>query len=294
MGTRPLVGIDIDTAVLSELFDPAGPLSPLEAGALLDASAVDFAILGGDVLDPRVAPEQRFDASVAAALLAANSRRIGLVVAADPRVHHPYNLARRLASLDHLSGGRIGWLVGAGASSGPAEGVESLLDDAVTVARKLWESWPADSIVADRERAVFVESERITFIDHEGVFSVSGPLNVPEPPQRKLPVFRFSDTAPDSIAGAPDVVIVRGTDEGAHQQILTLREVTWNGSWDVEAPERGGVVVRIRDVHDLESVATVAGPRPPGAGDTTLRERLGLPAASRILSGHRRSLFPVS
>ncbi|MGW4582532.1 LLM class flavin-dependent oxidoreductase [Rhodococcus sp. YH1] len=293
-----MIGIDLDTAVVAALFGPDAPLSPRALGGLLDASGVDFVVLGGDVLDPESAVESAFDASVAAAVLSAHTDGVGFVVPADPRVHHPYNLSRRLASLDHVSGGRVGWLVGA--RSLAEDSVESRVAasvDAVVVARKLWESWPAESIVADPERGVFVESERITFIDHEGVFSVSGPLNVPEPPQLKPPVLwrPHSESELETALGVADVVIVPARHTATDAPALVLEEAQWTGSWSaiVGVPHHAaGIVVRIRGTSDLDTALVAASTELVRVAAAPFRNRIGLPVAETVLDGYRRSAFP--
>ncbi|MCX5041988.1 LLM class flavin-dependent oxidoreductase [Aldersonia sp. NBC_00410] len=305
MSRQPVLGIDLDTAVVADILDPDGALPAAEFGALLDASGVDFVVLGGDLVDADATTSgATLDSSVAAAILATHTRGVGLVVAAAPGRQHPYNLARRLASLDHLGRGRTGWLAGTeslrGAAGSAVAANADATADAILVARKLWESWPADSIVADHERSVFTESERITHIDHEGVYSVSGPLNVPAPPQGHPPVFWRPRGEAEFVAAQnfADVLIVPAHRVGAAADIATaLADAEWSGSRSVfdDIPlAAAGIVVRVRAAVDLPAVlaATVHLHRESPAA--TLRERLSLPAPDSVLHGYVRSLFPVS
>ncbi|MBC2639127.1 MULTISPECIES: LLM class flavin-dependent oxidoreductase [unclassified Rhodococcus (in: high G+C Gram-positive bacteria)] len=178
MSRHTVVGLHLDAAVVPHVLDPTDPARREEFGRSIDEAGIDFVVLGGD---RPAAGHVTIDATVAATVLARHTTSVSLVAASAPVRDHPFNLARRLGSLDHGSHGRVGWLIGSDPLSAAV--------DAVWVVRKLWESWPGDSIVDDAEHGIFAESERIVYIDHAGTFSVSGPLNVPEPPQRKLPVF---------------------------------------------------------------------------------------------------------
>ncbi|WP_068269390.1 LLM class flavin-dependent oxidoreductase [Aldersonia kunmingensis] len=296
MVNQPVFGIDLDSAVVASLFGPAAPFSPDALARLLDESGIDVVVLGGDTLHPEHPASTEFDASVAAAVLAAASENVGFVIAANPALHHPYNLARRLASLDHLTHGRVGWLVGARPATKELEPDYTLPADAVEVARKLWESFPAESVVADTDRGVFVESEHITFIDHDGVFAVSGPLNVPEPPQGKPPIFwqAHSDVEFAAARRVADVVVARSQHVPIDEATPILDAVEWSGSWPNTAPNRFvGTIVRIRGVAELENaIARAEGNR--RSDRATLRNRLGLPPSLPAFHGPRRSLFPVS
>lgn len=300
MSRQPVLGIDLDTAVVADLLDPDGALPAAEFGALFDASGVDFVVLGGDLLDAdATTPGATLDPSVAAAILATHTGRAGLVVPAAPGRQHPYNLARRLASLDHLGGGRVGWLAGP-ESLGGAPGGADATADAILVARKLWESWPADSIVADHERGVFTESQRITHIDHEGVHSVSGPLNVPAPPQGYPPVFWRPRGEAEFVAARnfADVLIAPVHHIGAAAADATvLADAQWSGTREVfdDIPiGAAGVVVRVHTAADLPFALAATEHHRTQNTAATLRERLSLPVPDSVLNGYVRSLFPVS
>ncbi len=178
------------TAVLRLLDDP-------QLRAEWDDLPLAFSILGIDRLDGRSGPtEVIVDGSAAAAVLLARTVAARVLVPAPPRRDHPYNLARRVASLGHLSTGRSGVVFGpedhAGASGDPwsvsTGGVAadtSPAGRAVAAARAvraLERSWPLDSVVGDRESGIFVRSDEIEHVDVEGVFRIAGPLTVPEPP----------------------------------------------------------------------------------------------------------------
>jgi len=127
--------------------------------------------------------------------LAAVTEHIGLVATATTTYNEPLHIARKFASLDHISGGRAGWnLV---TSTNPKEalnfGKETHLahDDRydratefAQVVQGLWDSWDEDAFVRDKTSGRYFERERLHVLDHKGEhFSVRGPLNVPRPPQ---------------------------------------------------------------------------------------------------------------
>ncbi|GAB2850723.1 LLM class flavin-dependent oxidoreductase [Actinocorallia aurea] len=135
------------------------------------------------------------DPVLVASSIAAVTRHLGVAVTKSTTYFHPYDVARAFASLDHLSRGRAAWNIVTSLSQaealnfGVAEHLEHDLrydkaQEFVEVAAKLWESWDADAIVADKESGVFADPAKIRRIDHDGKFyRTRGPLNVPRSPQ---------------------------------------------------------------------------------------------------------------
>ncbi|MCC8242838.1 LLM class flavin-dependent oxidoreductase [Saccharothrix luteola] len=140
-------------------------------------------------------PSGKFEPTVLLTALARATERIGLIATASTTYNDPFNLSRRFASLDHISGGRAGWNIVTTAGDDAARnfGLDGQpahfdryerADEFLHVAKKLWDSWDDDAIVADKERGVHAEADRVRTIDHEGkYFRVRGPLNVPRSPQ---------------------------------------------------------------------------------------------------------------
>ena len=143
----------------------------------------------------RSATVTSFDPLTLLPALAMATERLGLIATASTTYNEPYHVARRFASLDHISGGRAGWnLV---TSGNPMEAKNFGRDehwehaaryrrareffDAVT---GLWDSWADDAFVRDVDSGVFFDPERMRVLDHEGEFlKVRGPLNVARPVQ---------------------------------------------------------------------------------------------------------------
>lgn len=127
--------------------------------------------------------------------LATATEHIGLIATASTSYNSPYNLARRFASLDIVSGGRAGWniVTTAGAEAARNFGLDGEPAHAtryeraaefLDVALKLWDSWEDDAIVADKAAGVWGDDTKIHPPRHKGTyFSVEGALNVPRTPQ---------------------------------------------------------------------------------------------------------------
>jgi FMN-dependent oxidoreductase (nitrilotriacetate monooxygenase family) len=127
--------------------------------------------------------------------LSAVTSRIGLVATASTSYNEPYHVARKFASLDHLSGGRAGWnLVTSGQEAEAknfgrekhyqhGERYERAREFAQIVVG-LWDSWDDDAFIRDKDSGQFFHPEKLHPLNHQGEnFSVRGPLNVPRTPQ---------------------------------------------------------------------------------------------------------------
>ncbi|MFF3688077.1 LLM class flavin-dependent oxidoreductase [Streptomyces sp. NPDC002187] len=127
--------------------------------------------------------------------LAVATEHIGLIATVSTTFNEPFHVARKFASLDHLSGGRAGWNIVTSGNVAEARnfGREEHLEHSLRyeraaefldVTRALWDSWRDDAAVIDRERGVYAEEGAVRAIDHRGDhFRVDGPLNVPRSPQ---------------------------------------------------------------------------------------------------------------
>jgi FMN-dependent oxidoreductase (nitrilotriacetate monooxygenase family) len=163
-----------------------------ERGRLDSLFLADSPVLMGD---PGRRPASRLEPTVLLTALAGATSHIGLIATASTSYNEPYNLARRFASLDHVSAGRAGWNI---VTTAGAEAARNFgLDDTplhrdryrraaefVEVSTKLWDSWADDAVVADKERGVHALAQRVRPVEHRGeFFRVDGPLNVQRAPQ---------------------------------------------------------------------------------------------------------------
>jgi FMN-dependent oxidoreductase (nitrilotriacetate monooxygenase family) len=136
-----------------------------------------------------------FDPTMLMGGLAAVTERIGLMATQSATFNEPFSIARRFASLDHMSGGRAGWNVVISGQKAEANnfGMAELPDhderyvrarECVEVCRGLWDSWDDDAFVRDRATATYFDPAKLHRLDHVGKhFKVRGPLNVARPPQ---------------------------------------------------------------------------------------------------------------
>lgn len=161
-----------------------------------------------------------FDPTMLMAGLSAVTQHIGLVATASATFNEPFNIARRFASLDIMSGGRAGWNVVTSGQVAEAYnfGMEALpphaeryarARESVEVCRGLWDSYDDDAFVRDRASAVYFDPEKLHYLKHKGkYFSVRGPLNSARPPQGH-PVLAnagVSDTGKDFAADIAEIV----------------------------------------------------------------------------------------
>ncbi|HEY1624602.1 MAG TPA: NtaA/DmoA family FMN-dependent monooxygenase [Streptosporangiaceae bacterium] len=134
--------------------------------------------------------------------VATHTTNIGLIATASSTYNSPFNLARRLASLDQISSGRAGWNVVTSFDSEVSKnfGLDQHLDYAtrygraqefVDVARGLWDSYEDDAFVADVERDVFLDPAKLHALNHVGEhFRVAGPLNLSRSRQGQPVIFQ--------------------------------------------------------------------------------------------------------
>lgn len=137
----------------------------------------------------------RQDPSVVAALMTQVTSRIGIVPTFGTYAYHPYLLARLVATLDQVSGGRIGWNAVTGSSDYAAmnfgmQGMPEhdlrydMADEYMAVVRGLWGSWEPGAIVADRRNGILVDPTKVHGVNFQGkYFSTRGPLNSGPGPQ---------------------------------------------------------------------------------------------------------------
>jgi FMN-dependent oxidoreductase (nitrilotriacetate monooxygenase family) len=140
-------------------------------------------------------PAGALEPTVLLTALAAVTEHIGLIATASTTYNDPYNLARRFASLDHISGGRAGWniVTTAGAEAARNFGLDAQpahreryerAAEFLDVSLKLWDSWADDAALGDKSAGVWGDDSKVYPANHAGRFyRVAGALNVPRTPQ---------------------------------------------------------------------------------------------------------------
>ncbi|KXV28758.1 LLM class flavin-dependent oxidoreductase [Gluconobacter japonicus] len=137
----------------------------------------------------------RWDTFTLLSALAVTSRHIGLIGTASTTFNEPYNVARRVASLDRLSNGRAGWNVVTATGGGENFNLPRHVDhqeryerahEFVDVVTGLWKSVQPDAILRDKESGQWLDPAKVHPLNHKGRFySVAGPLNSPPPVQSR-------------------------------------------------------------------------------------------------------------
>jgi alkanesulfonate monooxygenase SsuD/methylene tetrahydromethanopterin reductase-like flavin-dependent oxidoreductase (luciferase family) len=166
-----------------------------------EAAGVDMVVISDSADELSSSP---FEATTLLAALATVTDKIGLVAIASTLAHQPYNLARRFASLDIISHGRIGW--NATMRQNPREAgnfsrPDGFSDDDfrrrakefINIVRALWIGWERDALLFDKAAGRFHDPDKMHPLNHIGeFFSVRGPLNVARSPQDR-PLLLLSD-----------------------------------------------------------------------------------------------------
>ena len=137
----------------------------------------------------------RFEPLTLLSALAMATERIGLVATATTSFNEPYNVARKFASLDHISGGRAGWNIVTSSSTLEAYNFGSShhrelgeryrrADEFTEIVRGLWDSWEEGALLIDKAGGRFFDASKLRMLNHVGKeFSVRGPLTMPPSPQ---------------------------------------------------------------------------------------------------------------
>ena len=157
--------------------------------------------------------------------IAAVTSTLGFGVTVSSSYEHPYLLARKFTTLDHLTGGRIGWNVVTSQLDSAARnlGLERQIphderyeraQEFIDVAYKLWEgSWEDDAVVRDVEAGVYADPTRVHAIGHRGPYFSVPSAHLSEPSIQRTPVIFQAGTSPRGRAFAArnaEVVFVSG------------------------------------------------------------------------------------
>lgn len=160
------------------------------------------------------------------------TERLGLVATASTTFDEPFHVARRFASLDHLSQGRAGWNIVTTSNPDAALnfGRTEQPDHARRYARArefydvvtgLWDSWADDAFIRDADSGIYFDPARLRTLDHRGEhLSVRGPLHIARPVQ-----------------GWP-VIVQAGASEPGRQLAAETAEVVFAASATLEEGQR--------------------------------------------------------
>jgi FMN-dependent oxidoreductase (nitrilotriacetate monooxygenase family) len=187
---------DMSFAVLADIAR-LSEHGKLDAIFFQDSAAVPGSggLYGGKPFNVRSGRQAYIEPVSAIAGLAAITSNIGLISTCTTSYNEPYNLARRFLTIDHISGGRVGWNLVTSQIEDEAMnfGRDAHLDHALRYERAaefcdvvvgLWDSWEDDAFPRDKASGVWFDREKMHILHHRGKhFTVRGPLNVSRSPQ---------------------------------------------------------------------------------------------------------------
>jgi FMN-dependent oxidoreductase (nitrilotriacetate monooxygenase family) len=180
----------------------------------------------------RSATVTSYDPLVMLSAIAACTEHIGLIATGSTSYEDPYLLARRFASLDHLSNGRAGWNIVTTVNPQAAHnfGLDTALRHGERYARAeeffkvttgLWDGWSDNALVMDKESGIFSDLDKIQPLNHQGdFFSVQGPLNIARPVQ-----------------GWP-VIALAGASEGAREMAARSADLVFGNARSLETGQQ--------------------------------------------------------
>lgn len=180
-------------------------------------------------------PQVRYEPVTMLAALAVATEHIGLVGTASTTYNDPFELARRLSTADHLSGGRVGWNV---VTTGDPEAARNFgraphpdhderyarAHEFVDVVRRLWRTWEAGSVLADRQAGRWSDLARVHEADFDGAFySVRGGLPIPRSAQGE-PVLAQAGSSKAGVAFAGRIADLVFTPQPSISEARAFRE----------------------------------------------------------------------
>jgi FMN-dependent oxidoreductase (nitrilotriacetate monooxygenase family) len=189
----------------------------IEQARLAEAAKFDLIfIVDSQFITPDSPPHylNRLEPITLLSALAVSTTHLGLVATMTTSYNDPFNVARRLASLDLISGGRSGWNVVTSGDAGAAANFsrEEHFDydtryarglEFVRVCQGLWDSYEEDAFPRDRATRTFLDPARQHALNHRGEhFQVAGPLNVSRSPQGQPVIFQAGDSEQGRDLGA--------------------------------------------------------------------------------------------
>lgn len=211
------------------------------------------------------------------------TEHLGFGITAGTAYEHPYPFARRLATIDHLSGGRVGWNVVTGYLPSAARNMGETdqlphdqrydrADEYLEVIYKLLEgSWEDDAVRHDRDSGVFTDPDKVHPINHHGTyFDVPG-IAITEPSPQRTPVIYQAGASPRGLRFA-----------GAHAEVVFINSNTVGSMKETVAKIRAAAVAEGRDPYSVRVFAM----------ETVITGATGEEARAK-LADYRRYIDPV-
>ena len=281
--------------------------------ATAERGKLDFVFLADALntgLDAHPGMMLRFEPLTLLAALAMSTQRIGLGATVSTTYSEPYNVARALASIDHMSGGRAAWNVVTGSSSDAAANFGQAphpphgeryarAAEYLAVVRGLWDSWADGAVLGDKASGRFVDPAGLRELRHAGpFFQVRGPLNISRPPQGHPVILQAgaSDAGRDFAAASAEVVFTVQQDMAeaiAFRRDLRARCVDHGRPADALRVMPGvSVIVGGSAAEARATIAQLASLADPAAAMRVLSDRMGHDLSGYDLDGPVPELPP--
>lgn len=199
----------------------------LDAMFFQDSAAIpgSSAFYDGKRFNVRSGRQTHIEPMSAIAGLAAITTHLGLISTCTTTYNEPYNVARRFLTIDHVSGGRVGWNLVTSQAEDEAMnfGLDAHMDHALRYERAaefhdvvvgLWDSWEDDAFLRDKASGIWFDRNKMHFLNHRGkYFTVRGPLNVARSPQGRPVIAQAgsSDVGMELAARTADMVFTAQT-----------------------------------------------------------------------------------
>ncbi|HEX8593422.1 MAG TPA: LLM class flavin-dependent oxidoreductase [Pseudomonas sp.] len=176
-----------------------------QQATLAEAAKFDFVFIADSLhIHEKSSPHylNRFEPLTILSALAAITEHIGLVATVTVSYTEPFQVARQISSLDHISGGRAGWNVVTSWLSGTADNFSKaehpphavryrIAKEHVSVVKGLWDSWEDDAFARNKQTGEFFTPGKLHALNHKGeFFSVKGPLNISRSRQGQPLIFQ--------------------------------------------------------------------------------------------------------
>jgi len=235
-----------------------------------------FFISDGLAMEPGDHPSfvSRFEPLTLIAALGAVTTHVGLGATVSTSFNEPFHIARALASVDHISGGRSAWNVVTSNTEKSALNFSrerlnehdlryEIANEFVDVVKGLWDTWDENAIVADKVTGDFLDRTKVRELNHKGrFFSARGPLNIERPPQ-----------------GHPLIIQAGGSEPGLELSARTA-DLVFSVVQDPAAAKRGYQQLKARVAkhgRDPNTVTIMPGVMPiVGDSDQEARDKLNL------------------
>jgi Luciferase-like monooxygenase len=232
-----------------------------ETAEVAERAGFTLVTLEDDLLAPSAVdgPVGRIGSIERASFIAASTSVLSVAPVVSTTYAEPFHISSQLASLDHISAGRTGWIAGVSADPAAARawgrpvvhgeaGLRQEAADSVRVVRDLWDSWEDDAVIRDVASSRYLDRDRLHYIDFEGEsYSIKGPAIVPRPPQGQLVVFSSHGVVPDDQI---DVALVGGSQMSAVRSGLASSKAPRafvELEVALDAPE-GSAAIRVADL----------------------------------------------